>query len=161
MKKIKQLKTAVWIAICAVLVCVSVLVTYLITSHSGSSSKSGTIIARISDADVQTQNPHLATLQGVFRGNLNNAGIESLLYDACRKADWEVVNKGPNFMAINYNHRGFDFDATIRFSNTKYSIAFKRLNQDRGDRAKAYEYYRKNSERLNATIQKLIYKSRY
>jgi len=160
------MKTIYWIPICLALVCVTGVSTYMLASRSDAPVDKPKTVIRISDADVQASAsrpsaPQLATRQGVFRGNLNYHGVESLLLDACSKAKWQVVNKGQNFLSINFDHKGYNFDAIIRFTNSKYSIVYQRMNGDRGNRVKAYEVYRKYADKLNAVIQKAAYNNRY
>ena len=159
------MKTIYWIPICIGLVCVTGVTSYMIASRPDT-DKPGTVIARISDADLQANAsqpsaPQLATQQGMLRGSLTYTGVENLLTDACMKSKWRVVNKGKNFMTINFDHKGINFDATLRFTNSKYSIVYKKMNQDRGDRVKAYAVYKKYVDKLNKTIQKAVYKGRY
>ncbi len=154
------MKTIYWIPICVALVCATGVTTYLIASRSSETSKPAAATTRVSD-DIQEKVPQLATRRGELRGNLNYKGVENLLLDACERTNWKVLSKGKDFMIINFDHKGISFDATLRFTNSKYSIVYKRLKQDRGDRAKAYEVYRKYVEKLNKVIQKLVYKSRY
>ena len=97
---------------------------------------------------------------GVFRGNLTYSEAEDVLFDACTRAKWQVVDKGQNYMTINLDHKGFSFDADIRYTNSKYAIIFKRVNEDRGSTKEAYAVYKKYAIKLNKTIQKTGYNKR-
>lgn len=154
------MKTIYWIPICVALVCVTGVSTYLITSHSSATNKPVPVTTQVG-GDIQEKVPQLATRRGRLRGNLTNRGTENLLVDACERTKWKVVTKGNGFMIISFDHKGISFDATLHFTNSKYSIVYKRLKQDNGNRAKAYEVYRKYADKLNKVIQKLVYKSRY
>ncbi|MBR6412537.1 MAG: hypothetical protein IKS41_05200 [Alphaproteobacteria bacterium] len=100
------------------------------------------------------------TQNGVFRGNLTYAAAEEVLFDACTRASWQVINKGNNFITINLTHKGYSFDADIQYTNSHYAIIFRRLNQDRGSKKEAYAVYKKYAIKLNKVIQKTVYNKR-
>ena len=100
------------------------------------------------------------TYNGVFRGNPTYTDAENMLYDACAKARWQVTSKSSGAMGINFDGKGFNFDALIQFTNTRYSIIFQRVNQDQGNTKEPYAVYKKYAAKLHKTIQKVSYNTR-
>jgi hypothetical protein len=97
---------------------------------------------------------------GVFRGSYSYDVAEAVLFDACTKAKWQVVENGQDFLVINFSHKGYDFDAEIQYDNNNYSIIFLGVNQDKGNLRKAYSVYTKYVTKLNKVIQKTVYNQR-
>ena len=98
--------------------------------------------------------PIPAPQRGFFMGNPSYNEAESILFRACSKARWSVVWKENNIVKVNFNYKGFDFDANIQFFNNQYAILFRKVNSDRGDLEKAYNVYTKYASKLSLTIQK-------
>lgn len=100
------------------------------------------------------------TQSGVFLGNPTYDQAESILYDSCARARWQIVNKGQGFMSINFDRGDFNFSADIQFTNLKYAIIFRRVNRDDGSKKEAYNVYRKYALKLSRVIQKVSAKNR-
>lgn len=95
-----------------------------------------------------------APLSGVLSGNPSYNQAESIFFNACTKTRWTIVNKGGNVIKINFNNKGYNFDALIKFNQNQYTIQFERANQYKGNLKNAYAVYKKYADKLNRTIQK-------
>ena len=105
-------------------------------------------------ACAQKELPIPAAQRGVFMGNPSYKEAETILFKACADARWTIVGKEENIIKVNFNYKGFDFDANIQFFNNQYAILFRKVNSDRGDLEQAYKVYTKYANKLNLIIQR-------